>query len=50
MLQGDPTALQPVVDEARLKLLGSEEMAALKPRDKDDALETTEAVIALIRG
>lgn len=46
VLQGDPTALQPVVDEARLKLLGAEEMAALKPRDKNDVLETTEAVIA----
>ena len=46
VLQGDPTALQPVVDEARLKLLGAEEIAELKPRDKDDVLETTEAVIA----
>ena len=46
VLQGDPTALQPVVDQARLKLLGAEEIAALKPRDKNDALEATEAVIA----
>ncbi len=46
VLQGDPTALQPVVDQARLKLLGAEEMAAIKPRDKDDVLETVEAVVA----
>ena len=46
VLQGDPTALQPVVDQAKLKLLGADEMAALKPRDKDDDLETVEAVIA----
>jgi len=46
VLQGDPTALQPVVDQAKLKLLGADEMAALKPSDKDDVLETTEAVIA----
>src|SRR5690242_9484706 len=29
VLQGDPTALQPVVDEAKLKLLGSDAIAAL---------------------
>ena len=29
VLQGDPTSLQPVVDQARLKLLGAEEIAAL---------------------
>jgi len=46
VLQGDPTVVQPVVDQARLKLLGAEEIAALKPRDKDDVLETVEAVIA----
>ncbi len=46
VLQGDPTALQPVVDRAKLELLGADEMAALKPRDKDDVLETVEAVIA----
>ncbi len=45
VLQGDPTALQPMVDQAKLKLLGAEEMAQLKPQDKDDVLETTEAVI-----
>ena len=46
VLQGDPTALQPLVDQAKLKLLGAEEIAALKPHDKDDELETVEAVIA----
>ena len=35
-----------MVDQAKLKLLGADEMAALKPRDKDDVLETVEAVIA----
>ena len=46
VLQGDPTVVQPVVDQAKLKLLGAEEIAALKPRDKDDEMETVEAVIA----
>jgi di/tricarboxylate transporter len=46
VLQGDATALQPVIDHARLKLLGIDEIAALKPRNKDDVLETAEAVVA----
>jgi di/tricarboxylate transporter len=46
VLQGDPTALQPMVDQAKLKMLGAEEMAELKPRNKDDVLETVEAVVA----
>jgi di/tricarboxylate transporter len=46
VLQGDPTALQPVVDQAKLEMLGADEIAALKPRDKDDDLETVETVIA----
>ena len=46
VLEGDPTSLQPLVDQAKLKLLGAEEIAALKPHDKDDELETVEAVIA----
>ena len=46
VLQGDPTALQPMVDQAKLKLLGAEAIAELKPRNKDDVLETTEAVVA----
>jgi di/tricarboxylate transporter len=35
-----------VVDQANLKLLGAEEIAALRPRDKDDVLETMEAVVS----
>jgi di/tricarboxylate transporter len=46
ILQGDPTAVQPLVDQAKLKLLGADEIAQLKPRDKDDMLETVEAVVA----
>ncbi|HEY7579633.1 MAG TPA: SLC13 family permease [Acetobacteraceae bacterium] len=46
VLQGDPTALRPVVDQAGLQLLGADEIAALRPRDKDDSLETMEAVVA----
>jgi di/tricarboxylate transporter len=46
VLQGDPTALQPMVDQAKLKMLGAEEMAERKPRNKDDVLETVEAVVA----
>jgi di/tricarboxylate transporter len=46
VLQGDPTSVQPLVDQARLKLLGAEEIAAIRPHDKDDVLETAEAVVA----
>lgn len=46
VLQGDPTALQPMVDGARLKLLGAEETAKLKPHDKDDVLDTVEVVVS----
>jgi di/tricarboxylate transporter len=46
VLQGDPTALQPLVDLAKLKLLGAQQIAELKPRNKDDVLETAEAVVA----
>ena len=46
VLQGDPTALRPVVDQAKLVHLGADEIAALKPQNKDDDLETAEAVIA----
>src|SRR5579872_348875 len=46
VMEGDPTALQPLVDQAKLKMLGAEEIAALKPRNKDDVLETAEAVVA----
>jgi di/tricarboxylate transporter len=46
VLQGDPTALQPMVDQAKLEMLGAEEIAARKPRNKDDVLETAEAIVA----
>ena len=46
VLQGDPAGLQPVIDQADLKLLGAEELDALKPRSKEDDLETVEAVVA----
>lgn len=46
LLQGDPMALKPLVDQARLELLGTEEIEKLKPRDKDDELEAIEAVVA----
>ena len=46
VLQGDPTALQPMVDQAKLELLGRRgDRASCEPQDKDDVLETTEAVI-----
>ena len=45
VLQGDPTALQPLIDQARLQLLNAEVIEALKPRGKDDELETIEAVV-----
>ena len=46
VLQGDPTAVHPLVDQARLELLGTDEIAAMKPSDKDDVLESIEAVVA----
>lgn len=46
ILQGEPAVLAPIVEEAKLKLLGTDEIAQLKPVDKDDALETAEAVVA----
>jgi di/tricarboxylate transporter len=45
ILQGDPAALQPLIDQGRLSLLNSEAAAALKPESKDDDLETVEAVV-----
>ena len=46
VLQGDPAALQPLIDQGRLSMLNSEEAAGLKPEGKDDDLETVEAVVA----
>ena len=44
ILQGDPVALQPVIDGAELELVAAEELP--NSGDKDSALETAEAVIA----
>jgi di/tricarboxylate transporter len=46
VLHGDPTAVQPLVDQAKLKLLGTDEIAALRRTDKDDEVETVEAVVS----
>ncbi len=46
VLQGDPAALQPLIDQGRLSLLNSEAAAGLKPEGKEDDLETVEAVVA----
>ena len=46
VLQGDPVELKPVVDQARLELLGAAEAAERKPRDRNDELEAVEAVVS----
>lgn len=46
VLQGDPTALQPLIDQAGLLLLASKDLENLKPRSKDDDLEIAEAIVA----
>jgi di/tricarboxylate transporter len=46
ILQGDPAALQPLIDQDQLSLLNSEEVEGLKPDGKDDDLETVEAVVS----
>ncbi|HTW29021.1 MAG TPA: SLC13 family permease [Acetobacteraceae bacterium] len=45
VMQADPAALQPFVAEAGLELLGAAEIAATAPQDKDDDLQTVEAVV-----
>ena len=50
VLQGDPAALQPLIDQGRLSMLNSEDAAGLKPEGKDDDLETVEAVVAPASG
>jgi di/tricarboxylate transporter len=45
VLQGDPVALKPVVDEGRLELLGAADVARQAPRDRNDELEAVEAVV-----
>ncbi len=46
VLRGDPVALKPVVDQAGLKLLGSEEAEQQRPADREDELEAIEAVVS----
>jgi di/tricarboxylate transporter len=46
VLEGDPTALQPLIDQAGLRLLPSKDVESLKPHSKDDDLEVAEAVVA----
>jgi di/tricarboxylate transporter len=46
VLEGDPTALQPLIDQAGLRLLPSRDLESLKPRGRDDDLEVAEAVVA----
>jgi di/tricarboxylate transporter len=45
VLEGDPTALQPVIDQAGLELLGAQDAQALRPHSKEDDLEAMEAVV-----
>ena len=45
LLQGDPVALQPVIAAAGLELAGADAIAHTAPQDKDDALESIEAVV-----
>jgi len=45
VLEGDPTALQPLIDQAGLELLGAKDVAKLRPHSKEDDLEAVEAVI-----
>ena len=46
VLQADPVALKPVVDQARLELLGAAEIAASRPRDRNDEMESVEAIVS----
>ncbi len=46
VLQADPVALKPVVDHARLELLGAAEIAASRPRGRNDELEAVEAIVS----
>ncbi len=46
ILNGDPAALQPFLNQGDVALLEAETAAALKPEGKDDELETLEAVVS----
>jgi di/tricarboxylate transporter len=50
ILHGDPAALQPLIDQGHLTMLNSDAAAALKPGDKDDEVETAEAVVGPASG
>jgi di/tricarboxylate transporter len=45
VLEADPTALQPLIDQAGLDLLGAKDVEKLRPHSKEDDLEAAEAVI-----
>jgi di/tricarboxylate transporter len=45
-LQAYPVALKPLVDQARLELLGAAEIAASRPRGRNDELEVVEAIVS----
>ncbi len=45
LLQGDPVALQPVIAAAGLELAGAAAIAQSAPHDKNDVLESVEAVV-----
>lgn len=45
LLQGDPVALQPLIASAGLELSGADAIAKTAPQDKNDVLESVEAVI-----
>jgi di/tricarboxylate transporter len=50
ILQGDPAALRPLIDQGRLSILNSDAAAGLKPEGKGDDMETAEAVVAPASG
>ena len=45
MLRGDPTALEPLIHQAGLELLGAKDVEELRPHSKEDDLAAVEAVI-----
>lgn len=45
VLQGDPASLPVLLDQAKLELLNTEEIASMDRPDKEDDLETVEAVV-----
>ncbi len=45
VLQGDPTGLHPLIEQAELELLGAQDATELRSYSKDDDLEAVEAVV-----